>query len=638
MSLAAKLRMVSALAAGALFILGAVLVDAVYEFDDAKSNSRLANAISDNYFERSVFRDQYFLFREAHLRASWERKKRLADELLAEARRRFTAGRELLFMEQLRRNGDDAAQLFYRIIQNTETLNGSGGNRLVYEELDKRLYSQLLMKASGLQNAALALQNVADQRVEATYRRLVVTVVVFAFTLGLGAILLTLYLSRLLRERLLPLHDGAQMIADGNMAYRIPEGGADEFSDLARSFNDMAIKIGAMQLDLARRAEAAEAANRAKSLFLANMSHELRTPMNGIMGMIDLAAHHATDPKELDWLGKSKASARHLLAIINDILDFSKIEAGKLELSEERLDVRTLPVNVCSMVAEGATAKGLDLKTEVDDLPVSLLGDSMRLMQALLNLTSNAIKFTRKGAVTLRIVREQEDDAAVLIRFEVIDTGIGISPEAQNRLFSPFEQADASTVRNFGGTGLGLAITRRLAQLMGGDAGVESVVDEGSKFWFTARLRKTDSEGPEVETASEHSALEQLRLRFAGARILLVEDNEVNQLVAQELLEDAGLLCDIASDGEVAVEKIRAAPSGTYALALMDMQMPRMDGLAATVAIRQLDCGRTLPIVAMTANAFIEDKTRCMEAGMNDFLSKPVDPDRLYQALLKWLA
>jgi signal transduction histidine kinase/ActR/RegA family two-component response regulator len=638
MSVSAKLRILSALVAVALLALGGILVGAFREFNFAKSNARLANTISDNYFQRATFRDQYFLFREDHLKAAWEKRKRIADELLSEAADKFTRDKEKRLVEQLRRNADDATQLFQRIVQNTEAMKAPGANKLILDELDRRLYSQLLMKANGQQNAALALQNATDERVEATYRHLSITVILFAFTLGIGSILITLYLSKLLRNRLLPLHDGAQKIAEGNLEYRIEDGGSDEFSDLARSFNGMAIKIGAMQLDLANRAEAAEAANRSKSAFLANMSHELRTPMNGIMGMIELATHRATDPKQLDWLNNSKASARHLLSIINDILDFSKIEAGKLELSEDELDVRVLPFNVCSMVAEAANAKGLQLKTEVESLPPRLQGDSTRLTQALLNLVGNAIKFTRTGSVTVRTFQEHEDDDSVVLRFEVIDTGIGISQETMGRLFTPFEQADASTVRSFGGTGLGLAITRRLAQLMGGDAGVESVVGEGSTFWLTVRLRKTDSDSPASVVASETVMAEQLRERHTGTRILLVEDNEVNQMVAQAMLEEIGLVCDFAEDGEIAVAKIRDAQPGTYALALMDMQMPRMDGVTATKVIRQLESGRKIPIVAMTANAFSDDEARCMAAGMNDFVSKPVAPDKLYGALLKWLA
>jgi CheY-like chemotaxis protein len=273
----------------------------------------------------------------------------------------------------------------------------------------------------------------------------------------------------------------------------------------------------------------------------------------------------------------------------------------------------------------------------VDFLPAQLLGDLTRLTQALLNLVSNAVKFTEAGSVTVRTLRLQEDEDSVSIRFEVIDTGIGISPEAMRRLFTPFEQADTSTVRSYGGTGLGLAIARRLAQLMGGDAGVESAPGKGSTFWFSARLKKTSQARGDADLSPESEVVALLRQRFAGARILLAEDNEINQLVAREILEDVSLVCDLAENGEEAVAMFQRAPAGAYALILMDMQMPRMDGVTATRTIRQLDGGEGIPVVALTANAFVEDEARCREAGMNDFVSKPVDPDRLYHALLKWL-
>ncbi len=383
---------------------------------------------------------------------------------------------------------------------------------------------------------------------------------------------------------------------------------------------------------------AAEAANLAKGRFLANMSHEIRTPLNAIIGLSAVLRGRRHEPDTADKLVRIESSGKHLLGIINDILDFSKIEAGKLQLAEDTVDIRALPVNVCAMVAETASAKGLQLRTELDFPPVALQGDSMRLTQALLNLVSNAVKFTREGAVTVRTIMEEESDDHVALRFEVVDTGIGIAPEVVDRLFVPFEQADSSTVRSFGGTGLGLAITRRLAQLMGGDAGGESVPGKGSTFWFTVRLRKAAEAVQDAAPLGDVEAVAaQVRERFSGARILVVEDNEINMLVAQAILDDVGLLYGRAVDGEEAVAEFQRAPAGTYALILMDMQMPRMDGVAATRAIRQLDGGREVPIVAITANAFSDDRARCMAAGMNDFVSKPVDPDRLYRALLTWL-
>ena len=425
------------------------------------------------------------------------------------------------------------------------------------------------------------------------------------------------------------LQKAAGAMARGDYEAATPRGGADEIGSLATAFTDMRDEIHRQQDSLQQAKEGAEAASHSKSVFLATMSHEIRTPLNGIIAVAHMMKDMPMEPKQAEFLGTILRSANHLLAVISDVLDFSKIEAGKLELLPEDMRPATLAADMTRLMPPLAEARGIAFHLDCgapDDLVV--VGDINRLRQVLLNLCTNAIKFTEEGEVRLECRVSAIADGHATLRYAVTDTGIGMSEDVRARLFDRFMQADPGHAREYGGTGLGLAISKQIVELMGGEMQLESEPGKGSRFWFDVRLPVVEmpAEEPRVVAVAPEPPRDPVRLR-----VLVAEDDEVNQFIIENLLEMEGHACLLAVNGRDAVD---AARDGDFDVIIMDMQMPVMDGLEATRAIRRLG-GRYggIPVIALTANASEEARRECEAAGMSHFVTKPMDPDDLVRLL-----
>ncbi len=446
---------------------------------------------------------------------------------------------------------------------------------------------------------------------------------------------------------ILQLADTARQIEkDHDYRKRAVYEGNDEIRVLAEAFNNMLAEIQRKEsyledqvqqrtqaLELAMRN--AEAANQAKSQFLANMSHEIRTPMNAIFGLVELCLNQPLDNKPRAYLQRVETASRALMSIIDDILDFSKIEAGKMLLEAIPFDIMEMMEAVYATMRESAVSKGIQLLLECQNFNYTVIGDPYRLRQVLLNLIGNAIKFTEQGEVKVCCRESSRQPAQVCLEFSILDTGIGMTQDQQTKLFQPFSQGDSSVTRNYGGTGLGLVISKQLIEQMAGNICVSSQEHIGSVFTFTVKLDLADSLvlSPADPAQLVESSSDRL-MKIRNARVLLVEDNEINRLVATELLTQAGLQVDVAENGARALEKLLHQ---NYACVLMDVQMPVMDGYQTTRLLRNMPGSRELPVIAMTASAMPADRESCLAAGMNDFISKPILPDKLYKILLKWV-
>ena len=461
-----------------------------------------------------------------------------------------------------------------------------------------------------------------------------------SLTIGTTSILITVSVSRGIEKGLKAIIDGAALIREGLLGTRVKVYSGDEIGVLAGAFNDMTVtlehniqELKDTEENLKKERDRAEASEKVKQLFLANMSHEIRTPMNAIWGFARLLEESLTDTEQQEYLQVIIKSGDDLLVILNDILDFSKIEAGKVIFEKTPFNLRGTIDSIVTMMEPRAVGKNIRLSSFINDkIPKMIIGDPVRLSQILLNLVSNAIKFTEKGEVNISVSAVDEGDDNIIVEFVIRDTGIGISPEKQEKIFESFEQATSGTARRFGGTGLGLTIVKQLVEMQDGEIFVRSRLNQGSSFHFRLPFLKGKNKihRTEVNKNKDHKPIIHSQ-SGNGIRALVVEDNPINQMLVVKVLQKQGFETDVAENGKIALDKYL---TGHYDIILMDLQMPEMDGYEATQHIRNLESGKKdVPIIAMTAHTIKGELERCLDIGMNDFISKPFNVSELYEKI-----
>ncbi|MCC5946426.1 MAG: response regulator [Bernardetiaceae bacterium] len=492
--------------------------------------------------------------------------------------------------------------------------------------------------------ATIYLRSTINSFYERLYQYGLVLLVIFIAMLFV-TYLLALNLQRIISEPILSLAETTRKISEEkDYSFRIDSDRKDEIGTLINNFDEMLSQIEQQNMALVLAKEQAEQSAKAKEQFLANMSHEIRTPMNGVFGMVELLLDTSLDNEQKRYLSSIKSSADHLLVIINDILDLAKIESGKLDIEESLIELEPIIEGILGSLRVRTSQKNLEIKKIISpEVPAKFLGDSVRLKQVLLNLYSNAVKFTESGSITLGIELLEEDSQHIELQFYVKDTGIGISADKIDDIFSMFTQASSDTTRKYGGTGLGLAISKQLVELQGGRLYVKSKIGEGSTFAFQIPYRKVDAAKratqlrKKVSTGQIPNILQQhidaARQPSINNRILLAEDNEINQMLVLTMLKKWNYKVDVANNGAEAVSKMA---TGNYDLILMDVHMPEMDGYQATREIRDKHTA-DIPIIAMTASALKGESDRCLAAGMDDYIAKPFEKEVLRKKLMYYL-